>query len=233
MLQLYPGIFSSKLPVNSLLFFIARSCPWKDLFLMCLETWDSSAPKTLPSEYGKLAFCYVQPWAMLWGIVYLEPICNPRGFFRYECLIQGAYAMGVIHNKNNLLCLRIFFVNKLPYLLRSTSASSSMRSDTARSTRIRQGSSSSWWTGSRPGEAEAWYSPALHILSLWLSECLCRPCPIAAVLFSVWERSCYPIVVVLALYLVLVSLSVWHRRLHTPERLITCKESIIIHCLAA
>ena len=60
-------------------------------------------------------FCDIKPAAVLWSIVDLNLSCESSCFLRRKSLIQrcNVVRIQIIHDKNNLLSIRIYLINKV------------------------------------------------------------------------------------------------------------------------
>jgi hypothetical protein len=58
--------------------------------------------QTLPREHGEFKFDYIEPTAVLGGVVELQPVENSSGFLWREGLVQGRWGMGIEIVQDNL-----------------------------------------------------------------------------------------------------------------------------------
>src|SRR5829696_3878281 len=119
MLELDPRLLCGEAPVYGALGCVALLFPHTH-FLGKRSLVGDAPIQTLASEHRELDLGHVQPRAVLWGVVDLQPLQQPPSFSRGERFIQSGRGMGVevVHNQNDLLSVRVVQINQLLYAVR-------------------------------------------------------------------------------------------------------------------
>lgn len=108
-LQLYTGVCSLEMPIDTLLNSITLRIPGQKLLIKIFNTAYAPFGQTLVSQSGEFNFRNIQPTTMFGRMVYFKTFRQPEGFLRFECLIKGCDIMSikVVTHKNNTLEVRI------------------------------------------------------------------------------------------------------------------------------
>src|SRR5215203_1907274 len=116
MLELDPRLLCGEAPVYGALGCVALLFPHTHFLGKRFLVGDALI-HTLTSEHRELDLGHVQPRAVLWGVVDLQPLQQTPSFTRGERLIQSGRGMGVeiVQNQNDLLGLRVVQIYKLLY----------------------------------------------------------------------------------------------------------------------
>ena len=119
MLELDPRLLCGETPVYGT--FVGVTIRFPSTHFLGKRLLVGDAPiKTLPSEHREIYLGHVQPRAMLWGVVDLQPLQQTPSFTRGERLIQSGRGMGVevVHHQHYSLGLRVVQIYKLLYAVR-------------------------------------------------------------------------------------------------------------------
>src|SRR5215218_1670729 len=116
MLELDPRLLCSEAPVYGTFVGVTLGFPRTHFLGKRLLVGDALL-QTLASEHRELYLGHVQPRAVLWGVMNLQPLQQTPSFSRGERLIQSGRGMGVevVQNQNDLLGIRVVQINQLLY----------------------------------------------------------------------------------------------------------------------
>src|SRR5215203_360931 len=118
MLELDPRLLCGEAPVYRT--FVGVTLDFPSTHFLGKRSLVGDAPiQTLASEHRELDLGHVQPRAVLWGVMDLQPLQQTPSFTRGERLIQSGRGMGVeiVQNQNDLLGIRVVQINQLLYAL--------------------------------------------------------------------------------------------------------------------
>src|SRR5215208_7555299 len=116
MLELDPRLLCSEAPVYGTFVGVTLGFP-RTHFLGKRLLVGEALFLTLAGEHRELYLGHVQPRAVLWGVMNLQPLQQTPSFSRGERLIQSGRGMGVevVHYQNDLQGLRVVQIYKLLY----------------------------------------------------------------------------------------------------------------------
>src|SRR5215204_4764265 len=116
MLELNPRLLCGEAPVYGTFVGVTLGFPRTHFFGKRFLVGDALI-QTLAREHRELDLGHIQPRAVLWGVVDLQPLQQTPSFSRGERLIQSGRGMGVevVQNHNDLLGLRVVQINQLLY----------------------------------------------------------------------------------------------------------------------